>query len=196
MEKGLKINVNSLAADPVAITVELDPRIFDLGSEARVREAVRVQVKVHRLGEKVYIRGQVETTVELLCSRCLRELAQEVRSPLLLLALQANQAVGHPSPVRLEGTEQDDSVGIVYTGDQVDLTPEIQSVLTLALPMKPLCSETCQGLCSQCGARVAEGSCDCPDQRGIGAGGAEGLPDGCQPGMAEGPFSVLKQWRP
>lgn len=179
MEKGLKINVNSLAADPVAVFAELDPRLFELGSEGRWLEPIRVQVKVHRLGEKVYIRGQVETAAELFCSRCLRELVQPVQSPLVLLAIPANQVVGHPLIAdRAEGTDADDSVGIAYAGDQVDLTPEIQSVLTLALPMKPLCQEACQGLCPQCGARLEDGPC------------------GCEPGAAEGPFSVLKQWRP
>ena len=187
MEKGLKINVNSLAADPAAIAVELDPRTFELGSEARLREPVRVQARVHRLGEKVYVRGQIETTVELSCSRCLREVAQSVRSPLVLLAVPDNHAAGHSSPAVGEGTEQDDPVGIAYTGDQVDLVPEIQSVLTLALPMKPLCNEDCQGLCPQCGACLVEGSCDCPGQRGG--------PGGCQPATGEGPFSALKQWR-
>lgn len=138
MEKGLKINVNSLAADPVAVFAELDPRLFELGSEGRWLEPIRVQVKVHRLGEKVYIRGQVETAAELFCSRCLRELVQPVQSPLVLLAIPANQVVGHPLVAdRAEGTDADDSVGIAYAGDQVDLTPEIQSVLTLALPMNP-----------------------------------------------------------
>jgi uncharacterized protein len=31
----------------------------------------------------------------------------------------------------------------------------------LALPMKPLCSEGCKGLCAMCGTNLNKGSCDC-----------------------------------
>ncbi|MEW6515719.1 MAG: DUF177 domain-containing protein [candidate division FCPU426 bacterium] len=185
MEKGLKINVNSLAADPVPVIAEMDPGLFELGSEGIVRDPVRVNVNVHRLGEKVYIRGRIETTVQLQCSRCLRELYQPVESPLVLLAVPANQVTEGQSPATAEGAEKDDAVGIVYNGDQLDLTPEIENILTLALPMKPLCSDQCPGLCPRCGAGLAEGACECnrsdegPDSRESG-----------------GPFSALKKWHP
>jgi uncharacterized protein len=31
----------------------------------------------------------------------------------------------------------------------------------LALPMKPLCSEACHGLCPVCGTNLNRGTCDC-----------------------------------
>lgn len=36
----------------------------------------------------------------------------------------------------------------------------------LALPDRPLCSEECKGLCSQCGADLNTEQCDCSDQGG------------------------------
>jgi uncharacterized protein len=34
----------------------------------------------------------------------------------------------------------------------------------LALPMKPLCRDDCQGLCPTCGINWNKGTCDCTNQ--------------------------------
>ena len=44
---------------------------------------------------------------------------------------------------------------------QLDLREAIRQNLLLALPMQPLCKETCAGLCPQCGKNLNEGSCNC-----------------------------------
>jgi len=46
--------------------------------------------------------------------------------------------------------------------DRVDLEPLAREALTLALPLAPLCSEGCRGLCPACGADLNEGDCGCP----------------------------------
>ena len=48
-----------------------------------------------------------------------------------------------------------------YTGEEVDLTPLVYEETILALPTRPLCAESCQGLCVRCGANLNEGPCGC-----------------------------------
>ena len=36
----------------------------------------------------------------------------------------------------------------------------------LALPVKPLCDENCQGLCPRCGAPLRDGPCGCSEESG------------------------------
>lgn len=43
----------------------------------------------------------------------------------------------------------------------IDLTPIVREEGILALPIQPLCSETCKGLCPECGQNLNEGTCDC-----------------------------------
>lgn len=54
-------------------------------------------------------------------------------------------------------------------GDQVDLEPLVRDAVVLELPQAPLCRESCQGLCPQCGANRNEIACTCetrvPDPR-------------------------------
>src|SRR4051812_5148152 len=44
-------------------------------------------------------------------------------------------------------------------GDQLDLAPLARDAVLLELPLAPLCSEECEGLCSECGANRNQGDC-------------------------------------
>ena len=44
----------------------------------------------------------------------------------------------------------------------VDLEPLAREALTLDLPLAPLCSADCRGLCATCGADLNQGDCGCP----------------------------------
>ena len=64
-----------------------------------------------------------------------------------------------------------------FRGDEIDLGSFVLEVVSLALPVKPLCSEDCAGLCPRCGARLAEESC------------------GCERAGSSSPFAVLESLR-
>ena len=40
--------------------------------------------------------------------------------------------------------------------DHVDLEPLLRDAVVLDLPLAPVCRDDCPGLCSQCGARLAD----------------------------------------
>ncbi len=46
--------------------------------------------------------------------------------------------------------------------DRIDLEPLAREALTLDLPLAPLCSAGCRGLCATCGADLNQGDCGCP----------------------------------
>ena len=41
-------------------------------------------------------------------------------------------------------------------GDLLDLEPMVRDAVVPALPFQPVCRADCPGLCSECGARLAE----------------------------------------
>ena len=57
--------------------------------------------------------------------------------------------------------EDDDLTTAFYRDDEIDLGQLMREQFYLALPMKPLCREACQGLCPQCGTNLNSGTCDC-----------------------------------
>ena len=44
----------------------------------------------------------------------------------------------------------------VLDGDLLALEPVVRDAVVLALPLAPLCSADCPGLCAECGARLAD----------------------------------------
>jgi uncharacterized protein len=51
----------------------------------------------------------------------------------------------------------------VLTDDLLDLEPLARDAVLLELPLAPLCSEGCKGLCGRCGANLNLESCACKD---------------------------------
>lgn len=52
-----------------------------------------------------------------------------------------------------EDAAEDDSL---LNGDLLDLEPTFRDAVVLTLPLSPVCSEDCTGLCVECGIRLAD----------------------------------------
>ena len=48
-----------------------------------------------------------------------------------------------------------------YRDEQIDLGELVREQFYLVLPMKPLCTDACRGLCSQCGTNLNISTCGC-----------------------------------
>jgi len=59
------------------------------------------------------------------------------------------------------GTDADGDAYLL-AGDELDLEPLARDAVMLDLPLAPLCSDGCLGLCPQCGANWNTGPCGCP----------------------------------
>ena len=102
--------------------------------------------------------GNVETELELTCSRCL----EPYRLPAVGGIRPAVSAgVSAVSAETEHEMEEDDLETSYYRDDQIDLNELLREQFYLALPMKPLCREDCRGLCPQCGTNLNTGTCGC-----------------------------------
>jgi uncharacterized protein len=59
------------------------------------------------------------------------------------------------------GGSDADEDAYLLTGDELDLEPLARDAVVLDLPLAPLCSEECLGLCPQCGTNRNLGPCTC-----------------------------------
>jgi uncharacterized protein len=50
--------------------------------------------------------------------------------------------------------------------DTIDLAPLVREAIMLELPLAPVCSPDCQGLCPTCGADLNDGPCGCAPTSG------------------------------
>lgn len=125
--------------------------------EFRLAGPVDLVVEIRKDGQKVSVAGRVTAGLECDCSRCLEPYPVPVDASFDLLYLPASENTGEPE----QEMDQDD-VGVSYYRDEViDLAELMREQFYLALPMKPLCSEACRGLCPVCGVNRNRETCDC-----------------------------------
>lgn len=121
------------------------PDLAVSGSRVRSDEQVRVDVLLESVHRGILVTGTVAASWEGSCRRCLGgargELSVEVR----------------------ELCVQDGDADTTYelAGDELDLEPIAHDACILELPLAPLCSEECLGLCPECGANRNLELCTC-----------------------------------
>jgi uncharacterized metal-binding protein YceD (DUF177 family) len=103
------------------------------------------------------VAGHLTAEFEQTCSRCLEPFTLPVVTAFDLRYVPRTENVGEGE----KEVEEDDLTTSFYDSDQIDLGQLIVEQLQLALPMKPLCSEACNGLCPRCGTNLNTGTCDC-----------------------------------
>ena len=123
----------------------------------RVVAPVSLAFDIFKDNDQFRLAGHTRTTLELPCSRCLEPLSIPVDLPfdLRYQPHTANAGEGERE------IEEDDLSTAFYENDEIDLEQLMREQFYLALPMKPLCSDTCRGLCPVCGTNLNRGTCDC-----------------------------------
>jgi uncharacterized protein len=135
------------------------------GEEYRITAPVDLRMVIHKDHNRFRLVGSVTTALELACSRCLEPFAMPIDREFDLRYLPASAAESNGATDH-EGAElEDDDVAVTfYRDEQIDLNELLREQFYLALPMKPLCTENCQGICSQCGTNRNTAPCDCHPQ--------------------------------
>ena len=141
------------------------------GLEFRIRP-VEVSVEIHKVLDAVTLDMRVETSLDLDCGRCLEPFELPVRGGFRYTLVAARD----PEEQKEELSDEDISFGY-YQDDLIDLDALVFEQILLQVPMKPLCAETCRGLCTQCGANLNAESC------------------GCKPGAVDGRLDALKNFK-
>jgi len=109
---------------------------------------LELDIRLEAVMEGVLVSGTVRAPLTGECARCLDPVTSsiEVGFQELFCYLAAREAGDS------EATEEDHCLD----GDLLDLEPVCRDAVLLALPLSPLCSGDCPGLCAECGARLAD----------------------------------------
>jgi len=135
------------------------PAAFDpQDEEYRVAAPVELSMDVHKMGGDAFrVAGQVRTRLELDCSRCVEAFAVPIETAFDLRYLPQDHNSGDGER---EIADEDLSTAY-YREGLLDVTEMLREQFQLALPMKPLCADDCQGLCAECGANLNRTTCGC-----------------------------------
>lgn len=109
-----------------------------------------VGVRLESVMEGVLVTGVVRGTAVGECVRCLEPLSEE-------LTVRVQELFLYPERARAaEDLGDDEDEQYVLEEDLADLEPAVRDSVVTALPFQPLCRPDCPGLCSECGARLAD----------------------------------------
>jgi uncharacterized protein len=126
---------------PLSVGIGLDVVGIPAGDE------VSLDVRLESVMEGVLVSGTASAPVTGQCARCLDSLGDRLEVELIEL-------FAYPDTATDETTDPDE-VSRVVDG-LVDLEQVVRDAVLLALPLAPLCSEDCPGLCPECGGKWAE----------------------------------------
>ena len=138
------------ASLPFDFTLDLSG--LDFYGERPFAHPVRITGTVRNMADALLLEGSAETTLELVCDRCLKPFRQEMHLPVSTLLAET-----------LEDEENDEIV--LLDNGEVDLDEVFTTAAVLNMDAKHVCSEDCKGLCPTCGADLNEGSCGCKPER-------------------------------
>lgn len=139
IETDLQVDVRKIDPDGFTLVGSVSAEVMELDEpNLRAKADLRYDLTVQEMDDGVLITGRAEADIDFKCVNC----AEFFRKTIFEPALGA----------LIEWPED---------GSFVDLTGDIREAIILNFPAYPKCSETCSGLCDQCGHNLNKGPCDC-----------------------------------
>lgn len=153
----MQINVSQLLKEPIGSSRNYEvSEVVDVTGDGS-GSTVQGEVRLLRTQRGILVKGELQTEVELVCSRCLSLFNYPVMINFeeeYIPTIDVVSGAPLPSP--------EESGSFTIDGRHVlDLTEAMRQYTLLALPMKPLCWKDCAGLCQECGHNLNQGPCDC-----------------------------------
>lgn len=114
-------------------------------------QPLELDLRMESVMEGVLVSGTVRATATGACVRCLDPVEEDLDVSFQELFAYADRAAHHHE---VEDGDEEDVREL--EGDLADLEPVLRDAVVPALPFQPVCRDDCPGLCSECGARLAD----------------------------------------
>jgi uncharacterized protein len=138
---GAARTLNRTCAAPEHLGVEL--------ARIPVGADLELEVQLEGVAEGVLVTAEVSAPLACDCARCLE--------PFTTVTRVRFQELFTPAGGDDEADEPDGSDSyLLDASGQLDVEPALRDAVVLDLPLSPLCDEGCQGLCPECGVRLAD----------------------------------------
>jgi uncharacterized protein len=138
-------DIRSLGSASARTETRTVPAPADLGTGlVRIPQGIDLEldVQLEEVSGSVLVTARVGAELAGQCARCLDDFTSRTEVSFQEL-FTAESGDGDGDGYRLDG-------------DLLDLEPALRDALVLDLPLSPLCSADCVGLCAECGVKLAE----------------------------------------
>lgn len=168
----------------------VDERIEGQNPSSLKSRTATGNMTLRTVDEVVVVSGDIDTQIQLLCSRCATAYRMPLKQrfsglfckdPVMAgvahLAREEGDKSGplkpvgqnkgfarhaHQNATKAEIESGTGDLDITYLAEEfIDLGDVLTEQLQLQVPFQPLCKESCKGICSNCGADLNVGRCAC-----------------------------------
>jgi uncharacterized protein len=162
------IEIKELELHPIDFKEELPAGALDLGPEIVQAKPLTTSGRAqlveehHGKHEKIAdirLAGELATTLQLACARCLDPVMQEISHKFDLLYRPQGTDAGREE---LSVTAAEAEVSY-YQGEGLLLEDALREQVLLCVPLKAICREDCKGLCPHCGVNLNQQQCSCAE---------------------------------
>ena len=106
-----------------------------------------LELLLESVREGVLVTGRVSGAAAGECARCLDPIVVDVDADI-------TELFTYPDIEPYEGEDADEVRSM--EGELIDLEPTVRDAVVLTMPLSPLCTPDCPGLCPECGQRLAD----------------------------------------
>jgi uncharacterized protein len=149
----MKIEIFEIPEEGLNIEVEESPVLEDI----KIIKPFNAIMNVEKSESELFIKGIVNGEVKLQCSRCLKDYNMPIRAVFEII-YHPIETLKREELVELKRGEMDVEF---YREGYIDTEDIVRDQILLNIPMKPLCFESCKGLCPVCGTNLNEAECGC-----------------------------------
>ncbi len=157
----MKIKIDDIPEAGLSVDITEEGRNIEALAGGKLDFSMPSPVSAHleftRTDGNVFVAGDLKARIKLVCGRCLKEFEEAIVTSFTDFFVRGRQEEKEKEELRAEDLE------INYlTGHELDTNEIILGQISLEVPMKPLCTPVCKGLCPKCGADLNVGECKCP----------------------------------
>lgn len=152
----MKVDIADIKATPGAkMTFACDGSLHL--DEVRFQGPVQLRLKLANAGTRILVTGEVAGAVSLECARC----AEAFDLPLTVEIDEEFLPSTSPEVAEAGGFVWSDINVFDVDEDEIELNEILRQNVIAALPIQPLCTEACAGLCANCGENLNRATCSC-----------------------------------
>ncbi len=122
-----------------------------------VNKDIEIDAHIIKNADDIFINGSIEAELTMECSRCLKVFTVTINPNFSVNYMPALEGFDEEE---LELNKADMEIGF-YKGGTFELDDLIKEQIVLSVPMQPLCSLSCKGICPVCGQNLNVKGCNC-----------------------------------
>ncbi len=156
------IDINEIREESLVFDERLRvPPLLGIADETILVESARVRGAARRGERGVDLEGNLRATLRMPCSRCNESFESGLSVEFFLILVAGEERLGPEDP----GAEDEEAALYHAPDGRADLVDICSEQIYLNLPLKPVCSSGCKGLCPRCGANRNRTECGCGEER-------------------------------